>query len=54
MNDNDCFFQVIITTAVGCQLGKDTHGLRIVRVLEDRIEHQYYGLDDIPTSIPLT
>ena len=46
--------QVIVTSAVGCQLGADTHGCRVVKVLEDRITHEYFALDDLPAEVDLT
>jgi hypothetical protein len=32
--------QMVQTTAVGCPLGDDPSGFRLVRVYEDRIEHE--------------
>lgn len=43
--------EMITTGPVGRPLGKDPSGFRIVKVQEDGIEHQYYGLDDVPESI---
>jgi 3',5'-cyclic AMP phosphodiesterase CpdA len=43
--------QMVTTGAVGYPLGDDPSGFRIVKVFPDRIEHQYYGLDDLPESI---
>ncbi len=40
--------QMVTTGAVGYPLGDDPSGLRIVKVSQDKIEHQYYGLDQIP------
>jgi 3',5'-cyclic AMP phosphodiesterase CpdA len=37
--------QMITTGPVGKPLGDDPSGFRVVRVLEDRIEHEYRGLD---------
>ncbi|KAH6942876.1 hypothetical protein HPB50_011388 [Hyalomma asiaticum] len=45
--------EVVVTSAVGAQLGCDTHGLRVVKVGENKIEHQYYALDDIPRMVSL-
>ncbi len=42
--------EMITTSAVGKPLGKDPSGFRIVKVFEDRLEHQYYGLDQLPTT----
>ena len=43
--------QMVTTGAVGYPLGDDPSGFRIVKVFQDRIEHQYYGLDELPESI---
>jgi 3',5'-cyclic AMP phosphodiesterase CpdA len=45
--------EMITTSAVGQPLGSDPSGLRVVKVFEDRIEHAYYGLDDVPDSVSL-
>jgi len=43
--------QLVVTSAVGAQLGNDKNGLRVVKVLEDRIAHKYFAVDEIPESI---
>ncbi|GAB6029177.1 hypothetical protein CHUAL_004952 [Chamberlinius hualienensis] len=43
----------VVTSAIGAQLGNDPHGVRIVKVRENKIEHQYYGLDKIPVEVEL-
>jgi len=40
--------EVVITSAIGCQLGSDDHGMRVVKVTEDRIEHEYHALSNFP------
>lgn len=45
--------EMITTSAVGKPLGKDPSGFRLVKVYEDRIEHQFYGLDDLPQTVKL-
>ncbi|CAF0824085.1 unnamed protein product [Adineta ricciae] len=40
----------IVTSAIGLQLGVDKSGVRLVRVTEDDIEHQYFATDDIPAN----
>ncbi|XP_064467253.1 serine/threonine-protein phosphatase CPPED1-like [Ornithodoros turicata] len=45
--------ELIVTSAIGAQLGKDKHGLRVVKVLDDTICHKYYELKDIPQHVPL-
>ncbi|KAK4313485.1 hypothetical protein Pmani_012242 [Petrolisthes manimaculis] len=44
----------VVTSAVGAQLGPDTNGFRIVKVLHDKMEHTYYALGNAPTHIDLT
>ena len=43
--------QMITTSAVGKPLGKDPSGIRVIKVFPDRIESDYYGLDEIPESV---
>jgi len=43
--------ELITTSAVGRPLGDDPSGFRVVKVWPDRIEHEYYGLDDVPDAI---
>lgn len=38
---------MVVSSAIGCQLGKDTHGLRVVVVTAQGIVHRYYGLDEL-------
>ena len=46
-------FQMVTSAAVGYPFGDDPSGLRIVKVFEDRIEHKYYGFDDVPDSVDM-
>lgn len=44
----------VVTSAMGWQQrATDTPGIRIVKVKEEGITHQYYEMDDIPTTIDL-
>jgi len=45
--------EMVTTSAVGMPLGEDPSGFRVVEVYEDRIQHRYFGLDDVPTRILL-
>lgn len=45
--------QMVTTGAVGYSLGEDPSGLRVVRMGGGTIEHDYYGLDDLPASVEL-
>ena len=40
--------QMVTSGAVGYPLGDDPSGLRVVKVLDGSIEHEYFGLDDVP------
>uniref|UniRef100_A0A6G1SFZ4 Serine/threonine-protein phosphatase CPPED1 n=1 Tax=Aceria tosichella TaxID=561515 RepID=A0A6G1SFZ4_9ACAR len=43
--------ELVVTSAVGGQLGKDKSGARLVRVLNDSIEHKYYALEEMPEQV---
>ena len=43
--------QLVTTSALGKPLGNAPSGLRIVKIFNDKIEHQYYGLDEIPEKV---
>jgi len=43
--------QLVTTSALGKPLGKAPSGMRIVKIYSDRIEHEYYGLDELPDLI---
>lgn len=43
--------QLVTTSALGKPLGKFPSGIRIVKIYVDKIEHEYYGLDELPGSI---
>ncbi len=47
-------FSVVASGPVGYPLGEEPSGLRIVKVSGERIEHSYFGLDDVPDSIGLS
>ena len=44
---------MIVTSAIGAQLGDDKPGLRVVKVGENDISHQYYPLEDIPGTVTI-
>ena len=50
---SDGGLHVVATGPVGYPLGQDPSGFRIVKVLEDRIEHEYFGFDDMPATVDL-
>lgn len=41
---------MVVTSAIGCQLGEDTHGLRVVVVTDEKIVHRYYSLDELSSQ----
>ncbi|KAG5192720.1 kinase-like domain-containing protein [Tribonema minus] len=45
--------QHITTSSVTYPLGPDPVGLRLVRVFDDRIEHEYHALSEVPESVTL-
>ncbi len=44
---------MIISGPVGFPIADDPSGLRIVKVYDDRIEHDYFGMDAVPDSVDL-
>ena len=46
--------EIVVTTAVGCQINNEvTHGMRLVQVYRDRVEHKFYSLDEFPSIVQL-
>jgi 3',5'-cyclic AMP phosphodiesterase CpdA len=43
--------QLVTTSAVGKPLGTAPSGMRIVKVYFSRIEHEYFGLEELPDSV---
>lgn len=41
----------VVTSAIGAQLGPDKHGVRIVKALDTAIQHKYYAIEDLPSSV---
>ncbi len=48
---SDGALQLVTSGAVGYPLGDDISGFRVVKVLDDSIEHKYFGFDDVPNSL---
>lgn len=46
--------ELVVTSAIGAQIGSDPHGIRVVKVTEHAVTHKYYGLDLVPETIDLT
>uniref|UniRef100_A0A1A8E7V5 Serine/threonine-protein phosphatase CPPED1 n=1 Tax=Nothobranchius kadleci TaxID=1051664 RepID=A0A1A8E7V5_NOTKA len=38
---------MVVSSAIGCQLGEDTHGVRVVVVTADSIVHRYHSLEQL-------
>ncbi|KAJ1519312.1 hypothetical protein ONE63_004611 [Megalurothrips usitatus] len=45
--------EIITTTAVGYQLGTDTHGMRVVKFTNTGLEQTFHALDNFPQTITL-
>ncbi len=45
--------QVVTTSAVGKPLGDAPSGFRIIKIVNGRIEHNFYGLNAVPDSVTL-
>jgi 3',5'-cyclic AMP phosphodiesterase CpdA len=43
--------QLVTTSAVGKPLADAPSGLRIVKIYSDKIEHAYYGLEELPDAV---
>ncbi|XP_077232334.1 uncharacterized protein LOC143868819 [Tasmannia lanceolata] len=46
--------ELVVTSAIGAQCGSDASGARIVKVMDQTIEHQYYAMSEIPKKIEFT
>lgn len=38
---------MVVSSAIGCQLGEDTHGVRVVVVTADSVVHRYHSLEQL-------
>lgn len=45
--------EIVVTSAIGCQIGPDQHGMRIVQVTEKQINHQYHSIEAFPARVTL-
>uniref|UniRef100_UPI003216713B metallophosphoesterase n=1 Tax=uncultured Draconibacterium sp. TaxID=1573823 RepID=UPI003216713B len=43
--------ELITTSAAGMPLGNAPSGMRIIKIFNDKIEHEYFGFDEIPVSV---
>lgn len=43
--------QLVTTSSLGKPLGKAPSGFRIIKVYNDKIEHEFFGLDELPDSV---
>ena len=45
--------EVVVTSAIGCQIGPDKHGMRVVKVDQEKVSHEYFPLNNFPMRITL-
>ena len=45
--------EVVVTSAIGCQIGPDDHGMRVVKVDQEKVSHHYHPLNNFPMRITL-
>ena len=45
--------EMVTSGPVGYPLGDDPSGLRVIKVFDDHIEHEYFALDAVPESVEL-
>lgn len=38
---------MVVSSAIGCQLGEDAHGVRVVVVTADDVIHRYHSLEQL-------
>lgn len=43
--------QLVTTSALGKPLGEAPSGMRIIKVYAHKVEHEYYGLEELPDTI---
>ncbi|XP_067010142.1 serine/threonine-protein phosphatase CPPED1 [Anabrus simplex] len=43
--------EVVVTSAIGGQLGSDEPGVRLVKIGEEKVEHTYYSLQSLPRTV---
>jgi len=43
--------QLVTTSSLGKPLGKAPSGFRIIKVYNDKIEHEFFGLEQVPDSV---
>lgn len=43
--------QLVTTSALGKPLGKAPSGFRIIKLYSDKIEHEFFSLDELPDSV---
>ena len=50
---SDGDMQMVTSGAVGYPLGDDPSGFRVVKVFDDRIEHEYFGFGELPEAVEI-
>ena len=43
--------EVVVTTAIGAQIGKDVSGVRVVKITKDKLTHQFFPTPNIPEVV---
>jgi serine/threonine-protein phosphatase CPPED1 len=43
--------QLVTTSALGKPLGDAPSGVRVVKIYREKIDHQYYGLEELPDAV---
>lgn len=46
--------ELVVTSAIGAQLGDTRNGYRVVKVFPDHLEHKYYEIGNGPTDVDLS
>lgn len=45
--------ELVVTSAIGASLGDDKSGARVVKLLDDGVEHEYFAMDDLPSRVSI-
>lgn len=45
--------ELVVTSAIGAQMGEDASGVRLVRITRNKITHDYYPMERIPLEVEL-
>lgn len=45
--------ELVVTSAIGAQLGPDKSGARVVKLLDTHVHHEYFAMSDLPSRIAI-